>query len=304
MNLKSTRDGFGEAICALAKREPRLVVVTADLRSSTRVAEFARRFPERFFEVGVAEQNLIGVAAGLARAGNIVFATSFAAFSPALNWAQIRQAVCYNNLNVKIVGSHAGLATASDGATHQMLEDVALVRVLPKMKVFAPADFAQVKVVTSRLARLSGPAYLRLTRPPTVSLSQLQFPLKEKQIRSSLPQKLKTGNKLTLAGYGPILPEFLSGFTLKKLTGWEIFNCWALKPIDLKPILTSLKKTKNLLILEDHQKIGGLGSLIKEAVAESKLKIKITHLGVDDRFGHSARDFKTLWKRYIFKDIV
>ncbi len=303
MNLKSTRDGFGEAIFELAKSESKLVVVSADLKSSTRVEKFAQNFPKRFFEVGVAEQNLIGVAAGLAMSGKIVFATSFACFSPAINWAQIRQTICYNNLNVKIVGSHAGLATGADGATHQALEDIALTTVLPKMTVVAPADYNQTKEAVAILTKIKGPAYLRLTRPPTIGLNQVDFSPEEKNFVLGVPQKIKSGEKLTLVGFGPILPEVLFKIPVKKLAKMEVFNCHSLKPFEAKPILNSIKKTGKLVCLEDHQKIGGLGTLLASQIVKSGIKTKFVHLGVDDKFGCSAKNFRNLWKKYILDSL-
>jgi transketolase len=302
MEFKSTRDGFGEAILELAEKDPRIVVVTADLRSSTRVEEFARRFPKRFFEVGVAEQNLIGIAGGLAMSGKIVFVTSFACFSPAINWAQIKQTVCYNCLNVKIVGSHSGLATGADGATHQALEDVALTTVLPRMTVIAPADYEQAKTATEALAKIDGPAYLRLTRPATIDLNRLKFE-KEENFVLGIPQRLKSGRKLTLAGFGPILPELLVKISRRKLAEMEIFNCHTLKPFDGRPILASIKKTGKLIVVEDHQKIGGLGALLGYQMARAGIKAKFIHLGVEDQFGCSARNFRSLWKKYIFDSL-
>ena len=299
----ATRNGFGRALCQIMAENDKVVVVTADLRTSTRVAGCRQQFPNRFFDVGVAEQNLAGLAAGLALGGKIVFATSFACFSPAINWAQIRQSICYNNLNVKIVGSHAGLATGPDGATHQMLEDIALATVLPKMTVVAPADSEQAAALTRLISQQPGPAYLRLNRPKTLGLDNFKFNLAWKPLKLGLPQKLNKGERLTIVGFGPILPEFLHILPPAKWQRANIFNVHTLKPFNPKPILSSLRRQSQLIVIEDHQRQGGLGSLLGQAIASAGLKVKWQHLAVNGQFGHSARNFRALWRRYIFTNL-
>lgn len=289
---KSTRNAFGEELIKQAGREPRIVVVSADLASSLRVRKFSRKFPKRFYEVGVAEQNAAGVAAGLALGGKIPFLVSFACFSPYLNWGQIRQSIALNKANVKIVGSHAGLATGPDGATHQALEDIALMKVLPNLKVFAPLDFNETKKVVRSIIKDEGPCYLRLTRPETVVYPTHKFEIGN-------PQVLKRGRSITLIGFGPILAETIDRFE-KELTGVEIINCPTLKPLDPQIIIRSIEKTKKVVTLEDHQLNGGLGSTIAEIIAENKLKTSLVRIGVNDRFGESARDHKELWKKYLW----
>jgi len=290
---KSIRDGFGEALLALGKKHPEVVVVSADLASSMRVQEFARRFPKRFIEVGVAEQNAASIAAGLALSGKIVFLVSFACFSPSLNWGQIRQSICMNNANVKIVGGHGGLATGADGATHQALEDIALMRALPKMKVFVPIDYYQVKKMVSFLGEDKGPAYLRLVRPKTTVVGSRPFVFGK-------PEILKRGNRLTLIGTGPLLAETMEKFS-SYLGGVEVINCPVLKPCQPEIIVRSLAKTKRAVVIEDHQEVGGLGSLIAEIMAEKGLKGKLVRIGMRDSFGESARDFYQLWEKYYWQ---
>ncbi len=297
---EATRDGFGRAICRLMQENPRVVVVTADLRTSTRIGECARRYPRRFFDVGVAEQNLAGVAAGLALAGKIVFATSFACFSPAINWAQIRQSICYNRLDVKIVGSHAGLATGPDGASHQMLADLALTLVLPAMTVVAPADARQAEELTLLLAQQRGPAYLRLTRPATVGLDQFKFNQPRSPLVLGKPELLQRGTKEVIVGSGPILTEYLHRLGQRRWQAATIFNVHSLKPFQPRPILAALRRQPRLTVVEDHQRFGGLGTLLEKAIVKAGLKVKLTHLAVNDQFGHSARNFRALWQRYIF----
>lgn len=298
MNLKSTRSGFGDCLVELGSKQDDIVVITADLRGSTKVKEFAQKFPKKFYDVGVAEQNLASVAAGLALSGKKVFATSFACFSPALNWAQIRQSICYNGLNVVIVGSHGGLATGPDGATHQSLEDVALMNVLPNMTIVAPADYEQAYLATKALYNLKTPSYLRLARPVNISFSQLNIEIEE-GFNLGKAQKIKSGRKATLIGYGPILPEILSMLSARKLNTLDIFNVHTLKPFDFTAISKSLQKTKRLIVLEDHQKIGGLGSIVSYELVKEGIKCDLKHLAVDGQFGCSARNHKSLWKKLI-----
>jgi len=295
VKLRSTRDGFGKILLRLAAKESRIVVVSADLASSMRVKEFAERYPQRFFEVGVAEQNAAGVAAGLSLEGKVVFLVSFACFSPGLNWGQIRQSICLNNANVKIIGGHGGLATGVDGATHQSLEDIALMRVLPQMKVFVPLDYNQTKKIMGVVVREEGPCYVRLTRPDTAIWDDHPFKMGKAEI-------LKRGSKLTLIGCGPVLAETIVRFK-KELRGVEVINCPTIKPLDEKRILVSVRKTKQVITIEDHQKDGGLGSVVAELLAENKVGARLIRFGVEDKFGESARDFHQLWERYLWKPL-
>ncbi len=292
MKQKSTRDAFGEELIKQAKRDLRIVVVSADLASSVRVSLFAQKYPNRFCELGVAEQNAAGVAAGLALGGRIPFLVTYACFSPALNWGQIRQSVCLNNANVKIVGSHGGLATGADGATHQALEDIALMRVIPNMKIFTPLDFNETKKIVRSMIKDEGPCYLRLTKPETVIYPSHSFEIGQSQV-------LKRGTRATLIGYGPILAETISYFE-KELTGIEIINCPTLKPLEAENIIRSIEKTRKVITLEDHQITGGLGSLVAEIIAENKINAKLTRIGMNDQFGESARNYKELWEKYLW----
>lgn len=290
--LKSTRDGFGEALVELAATDRNIVVVDADLKESLRLSLFAKKFPERFIEVGVAEQNLIGVAAGLALTGKTVFATSFACFSPAISWNNIRIAVCYAKANVKIVGSHSGLATGADGASHQALEDIALTRVLPQMVVLVPADYYQAKLLTKLAAEYHGPVYLRLTRPETEPISNLKYQISNLEVGGS--EILREGKSLTIIGCGPVLIEALKA--AEKLDA-EVINCYSVKPLDKNAIIRSVKKTKKVITIEDHSVCGGLGSAVAEFLGE-RYPVPIKILGVKDLFGESARDYAQLWQKY------
>lgn len=283
----SVRDGFGRAVNELGDKEDRVVVVSADLKESLRLEEFARRFPARFFEVGVAEQNMIGVAAGLALSGLVPFACTFACFSPTLTFGQIRQAVVESRTNVKIVGSHGGLMTGADGVSHQALEDVALMTSLPEMTVVVPADASQAYAATLCLAKTEGPAYLRLARPATADLGGPAFKIGKARV-------LQSGEQVTLVGCGPILAEGLAAARqlAREGIGLEVIDCATVKPLDKKTLLASVKKTGRVITLEDHGLEGGLGSKVAALLAEHQLA-RLKRLAVGS-FAGSARDWPEL----------
>ncbi len=290
---KSTREAYGEAILALAKTNKNIVVVSADLAESTRVQAFAKKYPNRFIEVGVAEQNMLGVAAGLALAGKTVFTSSFAVFSPGRNWDQLRVSVCYSQANVKIVSTHAGLSVGEDGASHQALEDIAITRVLPNLIVISPIDYEETKKAVIAISKIKNPVYLRLHRQesPQITDSKTNFQIGKANI-------LQTGTDITLLGCGPILNEaLLAAESLKKKKiSVEIINCHTIKPLDKNTILKSLKKTKKLITLEEHQSTGGLGSAILEQVV-SQYPVPVKLIGVQDTFGESGKP-EELWHKY------
>lgn len=290
---KSTREGFGEALLTLAKNNKNIVVVSADLAESTRVQKFSQKYPDRFIEVGVAEQNAMGVAAGLALSGKIPFIASFAVFSPGRNWDQLRVSVCYSKANVKIASTHTGLAVGEDGATHQALEDIAITRVLPNLIVIAPADYNETLAATKVIAKHQGPVYLRLTRQnsPVFSKPNGQFVIGRSEV-------LLRGTDITIVACGPIIYEaLLAAHELaKKKIKVEIINCPSIKPLDKNTILRSVKKTKKLITLEDHQMAGGLGSAVVEMLAQN-YPVKTIMMGVKDTFGESGPSDK-LWDKY------
>lgn len=287
--MNSIREAFGQAIFELASDNPNLYVVNADLKSSLFLDKFANKFRSRFIEAGVAENNAAGVAAGLAKSGKIVFLTSFACFSPAINWAVIKQSICYNNLPVCIVGSHAGLLSTDLGATHQMLEDIALMRTLPNMEVFAPLDATETKKITTTLSRNTHPSYLRLVRPSTPDnfSGSRSFTIGKSHI-------LKSGSDITVLGYGPVLTQL---FDIRHLS-LDIINCSSIKPLDSDTIIKSIKKTGRCLVIEDHQKNGGLGESVASLILSHNLKCKFIHLGINNQFGQSAKDYQTLYNYY------
>lgn len=291
------RAAFGQTLIKLAETNQDIYVVDADLKSALELNEFAQKFPKRFIECGVAESNAAGVAAGLAKTGKTVFLTSFSCFSPAINWNVIKQSVCYNLANVKIVGSHSGLMSTTLGATHQMLEDIALMRCLPEMEVFSPVDSIETEKIVKVLSRSRHPAYLRLVRSTTPDIfdPKLSFTIGKSQV-------LKKGKDITVVGYGPILYQaFQSQAKLnldKPYISLEIINCSSIKPLDTDTILKSVKKTGRLICIEDHQKSGGLGEVIASLILSSNIKCKFIHLAVDNNFGRSAKTYEKLYDYY------
>lgn len=290
MEEVSIRDGFGKGILEAGKSDPRVVVLCADLTDSTRVEWFRDQFPDRFFEIGIAEQNMAGVAAGLALSGKIPFITSFAEFSPGRNWEQIRISIAYNQANVKIVGSHSGLTVGEDGATHQMLEDIALMRVLPGMVVIVPCDAEQTKKATLALAQHKGPGYLRVSRPvsPVITGPETEFEIGKAQV-------LKDGNDVTIIACGLLVPQALAAAENLESQGISVavINNHTIKPLDKQTILTYARKTRAILTVEEHQISGGMGSAVAEALVQ-EYPCPIEFLGVRDSFGQSGKAMELL----------
>ncbi len=292
---KATRDGFGEGLLIAAKQNSTIWALTADLGGSTGLKKFSEIYPERFVQVGVAEQNLITVASGLAHVGKIPFATSFAAFSPGRNWEQIRTTICYNNQPVKIIGSHTGLGVGEDGATHQMLEDIALMRVLPNMEVIVPCDYIQAKKATIAISKTKNPSYLRLTRQKSDIITK-----ESDKFEIGKAQTLVKGKDVSIIGCGPILYEAIKAAEelKKEKISCQIINMHTIKPLDEKAIIESAKKTGKIITIEDHQIIGGLGSAVSEALIRNhKQKLKFKMLGVNNSFGQSGT-VEDLYKKY------
>ncbi|MFC1686872.1 transketolase family protein [Nanoarchaeota archaeon] len=286
---KSTRDGFGYALLKLGSNK-NVVALSADLTGSTKVNYFADKYPKRFFQSGVAEQNMITMAAGLALEGKIPFASSFGVFLPMRCLDQIRVSVCYNKTNVKLVATHCGLATGPDGATHQALEDVSALRSLPNMTIIEPCDFYQAIKATKAAAKHKGPVYLRLHRSKSLPLTNIQT-----NFRLGKAQILQKGTKVTIIGSGPILNEAFKASEYLNFKP-EIINCHTIKPLDEKTILTSVKKTKRVIVVQDHQIHGGLGSAVSELLSE-KFPTKIKIIGVQDKFAESGTS-EELWNKY------
>lgn len=284
---KATRDGFGDAILKLGKKKS-IITLTADLMSSVKLTAFKDKYPKQFFECGVAEQNMVAISTGLALSNKIPFATTFGVFfTRALD--QIRVSVCYNKANVKLIATHCGLITGPDGATHQALEDIAIMRSLPNMTVVVPADYQEAIKATKAIAQYNGPCYLRLGREkvPDITNKNSKFQIGKINI-------LKRGKDITLIGTGStvyLCLEAAKQLKEKRNINAEVINCHTIKPIDKKGILASYKKTKNIITIEDHQISGGLGS----AVAELGIPVKI--IGVKDTFAESG-NAEELYEKY------
>ena len=287
------RDGFGKELVRVGEEREDLVVLTADLGSSLRLEEFGKRFPQKYFNVGVAEQNMIGVAAGLAAEGWVSVTTSFAVFSPGRSWSQIRVSVAYSQANVKIVGSHGGLATGEDGATHQALEDVAIMRVLPEMVVVAPCDEIQARLATRAMIDYQGPVYLRLVRPKSMVLT------KEGEFEIGKAYVYRQGKMVTMLAYGLQVWEAMRAAEELERGGVEVevINVATIKPLDEETILRSVRKTGRVLVAEDHQVVGGLGSAVAEMIVKEGLKVQFKQVGVRDGFGESG-DWRELYRKY------
>jgi transketolase len=278
------RMGFGRGLLEAAHRDKHIVALCADLTASTKMDEFAKSYPERFVEVGVAEQNLVTVGAGMALAGKTPFVSSYAAFSPGRNWEQIRTTVCLNEVNVKIVGSHAGVSVGPDGATHQMLEDIALMRVLPHMTVVVPADAIEAEKATQAIAKHPGPAYIRLAREksPIITTDKSPFSLAKAQV-------LRVGKDVTIVACGTMVYQALMAAEQLSEHGIEVevINAAVIKPLDTITISASARKTGAVLTAEEGQVAGGLGGAVAETLADH-YPVPMTRIGMLDRFGESG----------------
>ena len=279
------RKGFGRGLKQAGDEDQSVVALCADLTESTQMHLFRDAHPERFVEIGVAEQNLVTVAAGMSAMGKKPFASSYAAFSPGRNWEQIRTTICLNERFVCVVGSHAGISVGPDGATHQMLEDIALMRVLPHMIVIAPGDSIEAEKATLAIARQDRPTYLRLAREATPVFTTAETPFTIGQA-----YVLREGTDITLLGTGTMSYQCLvAADTLAKHgISAEVVHVPTIKPLDSETILASLKKTGRAITVEEAQIAGGFGSAICELAAD-KLPIPIRRLGIQDRFGESGK---------------
>jgi transketolase len=278
------RAGFGRGLLEAGRQDQRIVALCADLTESTQMHLFEQEFPERFIEVGIAEQNLVTVAAGLARAGKIPFTSSYAAFSPGRNWEQIKTTAALNNQPVKIVGSHTGVNVGPDGATHQMLEDIALMRVLPNMIVLAPGDSIEAEKATLAMAKVDKPVYLRLTRDATPI-----FSTKDSPFEIGRGYVLREGSDLTLIGTGTMTYQLLVAAQLLARDGLDaqVLHMPTIKPLDAALILESATKTGYVVTAEEAQIAGGLGGAVAELLSEH-LPTRLLRLGVQDRYGESG----------------
>lgn len=287
------RKGFGEGLLAAGKVDDSIVALCADLTESTQMEAFKQEFPERFVEIGVAEQNLVTIGSGLAAVEKKPFVTSYAGFSPGRNWEQIRTTICLNNRNVKVVGSHAGVSVGPDGATHQMLEDIALMRILPNMTVVVPADSIEARKATEALAKTTTPAYIRLAREKTAVFTTTKTPFK-----IGKAQVLIEGCDITIIACGPLVYEAMKAAKVldESNISVEVINCATIKPLDTSTIIASVKKTGRAITIEEAQVAGGLGGAVTEALSV-EYPVPVMRIGVQDRFGQSGT-IDELWKEY------
>ena len=288
---KATRDGFGDGILEAARNNPNVVALTADLAGSLKLDAFIKEFPERFVQVGIAEANMIGLAAGLATAGKVPFTTTFANFSTSRVFDQVRQSVAYSHKNVKICASHAGLTLGEDGATHQVLEDLAMMRALPQMTVINPCDYAQTKAATIAIADFEGPVYLRFGRPSWPIFTEgLPF-----EIGKALT--LKEGADVTIFATGHLVWNALEAAKALSEEGidCEVINIHTIKPLDEAAIIASASKTRAVVTAEEHQINGGLGGAVAEVLARN-VPTAQEFVAVNDTFGESGTPDQLLEK--------
>ncbi len=292
---KPIRDGYGEALLELGEKNPDVVVLTADLAESTRVHKFAEKFPERFIECGVAEQNMVGIAAGLGVSGKIPFISSYATFSPGKNWETIRTTIIYNFSNVKIAGHHSGIVTGPDGATHQATEDIAIMRCLPNIKIISPCDAIEAKKATLYSAEIYGPFYLRFVRDKTPIITTEETPFRFGQI-----EKFWISEKPEIAIFATGHLVYQALLAAKELREEKIevlvYNVHTIKPLDEKTILEIAKEVKGFVSVEDHQINGGLGSAIAEVLVKN-YPLRMEFVGLRDTFGESGK-IEELLKKY------
>lgn len=296
--MKATRDGFGEALVELGRKNKKIVVLSGDLEDSTRAEYFKKEFPDRFFNLGISEQDILGTSVGLSLDGLIPFACSFAVFLTNRAYGILRISICYSNRNVKLIGSHAGLTVGEDGATAQCLEDFAITRVLPNLTVFSPVDFIEAKKATYKMAEICGPVYMRLARAP--------FPIITNESDPFEPGKanlIREGKDVTIIATGLMVSESLKAADLLKNEGIgvRVFNFHTIKPIDKETIIKSAQETGAIVTAEEHQINGGLGSAVAEVLTQNH-PVPQGMVAVLDTFGESG-DAEGLLRKYHLKDI-
>jgi len=281
---KATRDAYGEALLELGKKRPDIVVLDADLSGSTKTSKFAKAFPERFFNLGVSEQDMIGTAAGLALTGKIPFASTFAVFETGRAWDQIRLTVCYSNTNVKLVATHGGITVGEDGASHQALEDIALMRALPNMTVIVPADATETYSVINAIVDYNGPVYVRLgrTKVPHVMPDDYKFEIGKAYV-------FRTGKDVNIIAAGIMVATAKSAARTLTDQGIDtgVINMSTIKPLDEKTLLQTAKNSKVIITAEEHSVIGGLGGAVCEFLSENH-PIPVRRIGIKDLFGCSG----------------
>jgi transketolase len=283
------RAGFGEGLLSLGQSDERIVALCADLTESTKVDAFAKAFPNRFIEMGIAEQSMASVASGMAAMGKIPFIASYAMFNPGRNWEQIRTTICYNNVPVKVIGAHAGVSVGPDGGTHQAIEDIALMRVIPRIVVIVPCDAIEARKATIALGRTADPTYLRLAREksPVVTTEETSFEIGKAQVFYESP--LSQEKKIGIIACGQLVHTALLAAKELENQGVEVgvLNLATIKPIDRAAIISFAQKYGRVLTAEEHQVAGGMGSAVAEVLAEN-YPVPMSFVGIRDEFGQSG----------------
>lgn len=278
------RDGYGEGIIALGETDKRVVVLGADLSESTRALWFKERFPDRFFSFGIAEQNMLGAAAGMSLAGLIPFVSSYGVFLSGRAWDQIRTTICYSHLNVKMAGAHGGISVGADGATHQALEDCALMRVLPEMTLVVPCDYHETRRATLAIGRMEGPAYIRFGREktPVITTADTSFELGKALV-------MRPGDDITFIANGYMVSQSLIAAEVLAAAGVSarVINMHTLKPLDKQAIIDAARTTGAIVTAEEHQLAGGLGSAVAEVIV-TECPVPMRMIGINDTFGESG----------------
>jgi len=291
--VKSTRAAFGEALVELGAQNPNIVALDADLSCSTQTKMFGDKYPDRFFNMGISEQDMMGTAVGLASCGKIPFVATFAMFASGRAWDQVRNGICYPRFNVKIIATHGGITVGEDGASHQALEDVSIMRSIPNMVVLSPADATETKAAVKWAAQHQGPVYIRITRTSMETIFDEQT-----YVFDTKAKIIKEGKDVTLISTGETLIEAYNAANILAEQGIdaEVISVPVIKPLDCDTIISSAKKTNKVVTLENHSIIGGLGSAVCECLSEN-YPVKIKRLGTNDVFGQSGH-YKELMAEY------
>jgi len=300
VEMISTREGFGQGLVELGEKNEQIVVLCADLTDSTKTSPFRERFPERFIQVGIAEQNMANIAVGLSLQGKIPFLATYAVFSPGRNWDQIRISGCYNRANVKYAGAHSGISVGPDGATHQALEDIALTRVLPRMTVLVPCDAEETRKVTHAAADINGPVYFRYARAATAAFTTDQTPFK-----IGRAQVFRDGDDVAIIGAGPIVHTALvvADRLVEKNISCRVINSPSIKPLDGETVERAARECKAIVTCEEHQVTGGLGGAIAEYTSKT-FPVPINFIGMQDTFGESGQPNELLKKYKMDADAI
>jgi len=287
-----TRQGWADALKELGRQDPRVVVLDADLAKSTLTCQFKDEFPDRFFDMGIAEQNMINVAGGMSLTGLIPFVSTYGVFVSGRAWEQIRTSICYGQLNVKFGGAHGGISVGPDGATHQALEEITIMRVLPNMKVIVPADYYETYKAVMAMKEMEGPVYIRFGREkvPTVTTKDTPFEIGK-------AYSVREGTDVSIIACGVMVAEALDAaeFLQSKGVSAEVINMHTIKPLDQETILKSAQKTGCVVTAEEHQKAGGMGSAVMEVLAQNH-PVPVEMVGIDDTFGESGKPSELMEK--------